>query len=311
MEKVFSRGPFQFQGKHNFSLVQTHILHNRGEWSFIFLNIFAEVGHFYLLWTIHAGIFKRVMGGGGNRFLELSRSQVYGIEPALPHKTKIFKAGIDFLSTADSCHHRLQRRQSAKLFLPVVCIGTPPTPHPLASVTSPPPPPPGSGGRGTLAGERGVGRVPISTRGHTLWYSLNIRTLWLPYLLRVGNVLTNGNRGVLPQHNTHNIWRRHFWNLKFFHTESMFLGINFPQRNHFLESVESSPGVLKSLKIRELWGLNLIKCTLLASFTRPNFRLNPNTKMLLSDTGKSPPPPSKDCNEEVESGRLQDLQLLA
>ncbi len=26
MEKVFSRGQFQFQGKHNFSLVQTHIL---------------------------------------------------------------------------------------------------------------------------------------------------------------------------------------------------------------------------------------------------------------------------------------------
>jgi hypothetical protein len=32
-------------------------------------------------------------------------------------------------------------------------------------------PPPGSGGRDTLAGERGVGRVPIPTRGHTLWYS--------------------------------------------------------------------------------------------------------------------------------------------
>jgi hypothetical protein len=38
--------------------------------------------------------------------------------------------------------------------------------------------PPRSGGRGTLAGERGVGRVPIPTRGHTLWYSLYIRTLW-------------------------------------------------------------------------------------------------------------------------------------
>ncbi len=41
-----------------------------------------------------------------------------------------------------------------------------------------PPPPPGSGGKGTLAGERGVGKVPIPTRGHTLWYSLYIRTLW-------------------------------------------------------------------------------------------------------------------------------------
>jgi hypothetical protein len=35
----------------------------------------------------------------------------------------------------------------------------------------------GSGGRGTLAGERGVGRVPIPTRGHRLLYSLYISTL--------------------------------------------------------------------------------------------------------------------------------------
>ncbi len=38
-------------------------------------------------------------------------------------------------------------------FFPVVGIGTPPTPHPQASV----PPSPGSGGRSTLAGERRVG----------------------------------------------------------------------------------------------------------------------------------------------------------
>ncbi len=52
-------------------------------------------------------------------------------------------------------------------FCPVVGIGTPPTPHPQACV----PPPSGSRGRGTLAGERGGGRVPISTRGLTLWGS--------------------------------------------------------------------------------------------------------------------------------------------
>ncbi len=34
------------------------------------------------------------------------------------------------------------------------------------------PPPFGTGGRGTLAGEKGGGRVPIPTRGHTLWYSV-------------------------------------------------------------------------------------------------------------------------------------------
>jgi hypothetical protein len=37
-----------------------------------------------------------------------------------------------------------------------------------------PPPPLVPGGRGTLAGERGgeSGRVPVPTKGHTLWYSL-------------------------------------------------------------------------------------------------------------------------------------------
>ncbi len=49
-----------------------------------------------------------------------------------------------------------------------------PTPHPQMSV----PPPFGSGGRGTLAGDRGAGRVPVPTRGHTLWYSIYICTLW-------------------------------------------------------------------------------------------------------------------------------------
>ncbi len=34
------------------------------------------------------------------------------------------------------------------------------------------PPPFGSWGRGTLADERGGERVPIPTRGHTLWYSI-------------------------------------------------------------------------------------------------------------------------------------------
>jgi hypothetical protein len=33
----------------------------------------------------------------------------------------------------------------------------------------------------SLAGERGVERVPIPTRGHTLWYSLYIHTLCLGF----------------------------------------------------------------------------------------------------------------------------------
>jgi hypothetical protein len=60
-------------------------------------------------------------------------------------------------------------------FFPVVGIGTPPTPHPQASAPSPL----RFGGMGTLAGERGGGRVPIPTRGQTLWYSVYICTLCL------------------------------------------------------------------------------------------------------------------------------------
>jgi hypothetical protein len=65
-----------------------------------------------------------------------------------------------------SIDHRVGRLLS---FFPVVGIGTPPTPHPQASV---PPPPFGSGGRGKLAGEKRSRRVPIPMRGHTLWYSV-------------------------------------------------------------------------------------------------------------------------------------------
>jgi hypothetical protein len=57
-------------------------------------------------------------------------------------------------------------------FSQVVGIGTPTTPHPHESV---PPPLFGSGGRGTLAGERGVGRVPISDeRTYTVVLFINM-----------------------------------------------------------------------------------------------------------------------------------------
>jgi hypothetical protein len=65
--------------------------------------------------------------------------------------------------------HRVGRGLS---FSSVVGIGAPPTPQPQASV--PPPPHPGSVGRAHSLAREGV---PIPTRGHTQWYSLNIRTL--------------------------------------------------------------------------------------------------------------------------------------
>jgi hypothetical protein len=76
----------------------------------------------------------------------------------------------------------------------VVGIGTPPTPHPQASVPSSF----GSGGRGTLAGERRGGKVPIPTRGHTLWWSLYIFTLWYqPSEASIGALLNYENVTIL------------------------------------------------------------------------------------------------------------------
>jgi hypothetical protein len=67
---------------------------------------------------------------------------------------------------------RPQSRQSAKLFLQSSVLGLP---QPLTRRRVCPLPPV-SGGRGIHPGERGVGRVPIPTRGH-MWYSLYKRTL--------------------------------------------------------------------------------------------------------------------------------------
>jgi hypothetical protein len=58
--------------------------------------------------------------------------------------------------------------------MPLVGIGTLPTPFSLASV----PLPQKQGGGGTLACWWGVGGSPNSDEGHTLWYSLYVRTLW-------------------------------------------------------------------------------------------------------------------------------------
>jgi hypothetical protein len=60
--------------------------------------------------------------------------------------------------------HKVRTYKEYHSVCPSSELGLPPTPHPQASVP-PAPLPPVSGGRGTLAGEKGVGRVPIPTRG--------------------------------------------------------------------------------------------------------------------------------------------------
>jgi hypothetical protein len=66
--------------------------------------------------------------------------------------------------------HRLHRVGRVLSFSPVVGIDwDSPNPSPAGECAPPPLVP---GGRGTLAGERWGGRVPIPTRGHTLWNSV-------------------------------------------------------------------------------------------------------------------------------------------
>jgi hypothetical protein len=51
------------------------------------------------------------------------------------------------------------------------------SPTPLAAGECAPPPF-GTGGRAHSLAAKGVGRVPIPTRGHTLWCSIYVSTLW-------------------------------------------------------------------------------------------------------------------------------------
>jgi hypothetical protein len=79
---------------------------------------------------------------------------------------------LGIMNNSVRSHHRVGRVLS---FSPVVGIGIPPTTHPQASV--PPHPLVPREGQ-TRWRERGweSGRVPVPTRGHTLWHSLYICT---------------------------------------------------------------------------------------------------------------------------------------
>jgi hypothetical protein len=54
-------------------------------------------------------------------------------------------------------------------------LGLPPNPHPLASV----PPTPCFWGEGNTRWRERGWESPNSNEGHTLWYSLYVRTLWV------------------------------------------------------------------------------------------------------------------------------------
>ncbi len=91
-----------------------------------------------------------------------------GIEP----RTVALTSRLDLIQGGNSARGGFpQSRQSTKLLFSSRRNWDSPNPSPAGECA---PLPPCFGARGTLAGERGGGRVPIPTRGHTLWYSLYI-----------------------------------------------------------------------------------------------------------------------------------------
>ncbi len=70
--------------------------------------------------------------------------------------------------------HKVRTYKEYHIICPSSELGLPPTPHPQISV---PPPPCFCGEGNTRWRERGW-ESPNSDEGHTLWYSLYVRTLW-------------------------------------------------------------------------------------------------------------------------------------
>jgi hypothetical protein len=71
--------------------------------------------------------------------------------------------------------HKVRTYEEYHRVCPMSELGLPPTPHPQASV----PPPPCFWGEGNTRWRERGWESPNSDEGHTLWYSLYVRTLWL------------------------------------------------------------------------------------------------------------------------------------
>ncbi len=91
---------------------------------------------------------------------------------------------------------------SAKLFLQSSALELP---HPLSRSRSPPPFGPGGRHTGTLACGRGFGGVPIPTRGHTLWCSVYICTLWTDYSTKLTFLYSHTSESLHPER-VHLLW---------------------------------------------------------------------------------------------------------
>jgi hypothetical protein len=96
----------------------------------------------------------------------------------------LYACSVTARLSAESCQnafllcfpHKVRTYKEYHSVCPSSELGLPPTPHPQASV----PPPPCFWGEGnTRWRERGF-ESPNSDEGHTLWYSLYVRTVWFP-----------------------------------------------------------------------------------------------------------------------------------
>ncbi len=93
--------------------------------------------------------------------------------------------------------HKVRTYKEYHSLCPSSELGLPPTPHPQASV----PPPPCFWGEGNTRWRERGWESPNSDEGRTLWYSLYVRTLWLPRSVHIFSCSRIG-RPIVWRHNS-------------------------------------------------------------------------------------------------------------
>jgi hypothetical protein len=88
-------------------------------------------------------------------------------------------------------NHKVRTYKEYHSVCPSSELGLPPTPHPQASV----PPPPCFWGEGNTRWRERGWESPNSDEGHTLWYSLYVRTLW-PNHIQAGHKEDNFTHSI-------------------------------------------------------------------------------------------------------------------
>ncbi len=127
------------------------------------------------------GVSENQIAGAARLFFLTAVAIAIATRPFKFHEISVSNTSSSFVSSIHSFeHHRVGRVLS---FFSSRRTWDSPNPSPAGECA--PPPHRFWGERHTLAGERGVGRVPIPTRGHTLWYSLYVRTLCTAHFYQI------------------------------------------------------------------------------------------------------------------------------